>query len=815
MESKDLAKLCENLSIKDEDSEIHHISEEVERDGVKDVDHCLVGKVLSGKRVNIEAFKSVIEQLWSPFGNVDIEMVGENIFMFYFKNPEDRRNIWRRGPWHFDRSLIVLKKPEGTGDISTLYFNKAEFWVQIHDIPIMCMNRRMVKWLAEQIGERWLRLKLNNSESIVMVGLKYKRLPEFCYACGRIGHGISECSDEEAKKEAIKGPVTRFGSWMRAASKEKVKSKTSSQDSGGSLVNERSLGDSGKREGMEIPKMVTTSLAAQKGRSESTETAMSTKPVEKIPETPILVDQADSDKPDKMVVDGPVIGPSELKRIEAQVSRVAPVEKTKTSSELLDYGPDQPNREDNPSSPIKQAESTAREQESKELVNHNLIVKGRKWKRVAREAQRKTKAGLLASPLQRKLLVSIPAMKTMRRNSPSLSKMKISPNTNNGMSILKVASSSQVALLNQGPLRAMIVISWNVRGVGNPRTFTALKRLVKKYSPDLVFLSETKIGSNRANKIEEFWGFDDGFGHIDARIQEENGWIWRFSGIYGEPNPMNRMNSWTLMRHLKEVDNLPWVCSGDFNELFSMKEKLGGSEKAIRDIIQFRQAVEDCDLIYLSFSGPMYTWNNKREGRENIQERLDRAISLGSAIRDDKSKVLVARARRIFGMFNKETGVLLALRDGLLMANFFGLHVKFAEIDFPPVMSILNSNAPYLGDAYFVVKDIKALLSDFGISSCQASSLLGNSLARNLAKLALSSCRDQFWNMDTKRLVIYHGGRWVGNSYEGGLTKWIYIPRGLTYYALVKLVQDVTKVDAARYTIELCSLVSRRILGTP
>ncbi|TXG51801.1 hypothetical protein EZV62_024325 [Acer yangbiense] len=72
----------------------------------------------------------------------------------------------------------------------------------------------------------------------------------------------------------------------------------------------------------------------------------------------------------------------------------------------------------------------------------------------------------------------------------------------------------------------------------------------------------------------------------------------------------------------------------------------------------------------------------------------------------------------------------------------------------------------------------------------------------------------EYMNMDTKRLVIYHGGSWVGNCYEGGLTKWVNVPRGLTYDALVKLVQDVAKVDAARYTIELCSLVSRRILGT-
>ncbi|KAK2660065.1 hypothetical protein Ddye_006598 [Dipteronia dyeriana] len=105
----DIARLYENLSIADEDRSTLELSEDVQRDRVVDVGHCVVGKVLSGKKVNRDAFKTLIEQLWSPFGNVETELVGENIFMFYFNNQIDRDRICQRGLLCFDKSLIALE----------------------------------------------------------------------------------------------------------------------------------------------------------------------------------------------------------------------------------------------------------------------------------------------------------------------------------------------------------------------------------------------------------------------------------------------------------------------------------------------------------------------------------------------------------------------------------------------------------------------------------------------------------------------------------------------------------------------------------
>ena len=127
MSAAELVGLYGNLSLADEDRAVLKIAEEAQLEGAGDVDRSLVGKVLSGKRVNWEALKSLIDQLWNPFGNVEIELIGENTFMFYFVNRDERNRFWHRGPWHFGKSLIVLEKPVGLGAVSKLGFNKAEF----------------------------------------------------------------------------------------------------------------------------------------------------------------------------------------------------------------------------------------------------------------------------------------------------------------------------------------------------------------------------------------------------------------------------------------------------------------------------------------------------------------------------------------------------------------------------------------------------------------------------------------------------------------------------------------------------------------
>lgn len=51
---------------------------------------------------------------------------------------------------------------------------------------------------------------------------------------------------------------------------------------------------------------------------------------------------------------------------------------------------------------------------------------------------------------------------------------------------------SNLALSVAAPSGTMRLLSWNVRGLGNPRILYSLRNLVRVKAPDLVFLPETK-----------------------------------------------------------------------------------------------------------------------------------------------------------------------------------------------------------------------------------------------------------------------------------------------------------------------------------
>ena len=78
--------------------------------------------------------------------------------------------------------------------------------------------------------------------------------------------------------------------------------------------------------------------------------------------------------------------------------------------------------------------------------------------------------------------------------------------------------------------------------------------------------------------------------HIDAIIRDSNEKVkkWPFTRFYGEPDTNKRHVSWEMLRRLKGMSQLPWLCTGDFNEILTSDEKLRGALRPYQQMERFK-----------------------------------------------------------------------------------------------------------------------------------------------------------------------------------------------------------------------------------
>ena len=63
-------------------------------------------------------------------------------------------------------------------------------------------------------------VKLGSGGTKTWVEFKYEKMADFCFLCGRLGHGISECTQEGCKEIGI--GKNKFGPWLRGEAPSKL-----------------------------------------------------------------------------------------------------------------------------------------------------------------------------------------------------------------------------------------------------------------------------------------------------------------------------------------------------------------------------------------------------------------------------------------------------------------------------------------------------------------------------------------------------------------------------------------------------------------
>lgn len=115
--------------------------------------------------------------------------------------------------------------------------------------------------------------------------------------------------------------------------------------------------------------------------------------------------------------------------------------------------------------------------------------------------------------------------------------------------------------------------------------------------------------------------------HIDVEVTNDDSTNWHFTGFYDAPIESRRRDLWNLLRQLKVSSELTWLVMGDFNEILFSFEKKGSRLREERQMRDFREVLEECDLCDLGLSSSWFTWERGRLSSNNIRERLDRGVA--------------------------------------------------------------------------------------------------------------------------------------------------------------------------------------------
>nr|XP_023924931.1 uncharacterized protein LOC112036353 [Quercus suber] len=127
---------------------------------------------------------------------------------------------------------------------------------------------------------------------------------------------------------------------------------------------------------------------------------------------------------------------------------------------------------------------------------------------------------------------------------------------------------------------------------------------------------ETKIGGDRAREISDRLSFD---GAIHTETISYVGGLWMLWNS-------DRMEVTFLASMEQEIHATVKVLARDFNEPLQEDNKFGGRAVSVNMSLLFKECLDKCSMIDIGFSGPHFTWTNRREVQALIQEGINRVF---------------------------------------------------------------------------------------------------------------------------------------------------------------------------------------------
>uniref|UniRef100_A0A803QB76 Reverse transcriptase domain-containing protein n=1 Tax=Cannabis sativa TaxID=3483 RepID=A0A803QB76_CANSA len=237
--------------------------------------------------------------------------------------------------------------------------------------------------------------------------------------------------------------------------------------------------------------------------------------------------------------------------------------------------------------------------------------------------------------------------------SPSPKRRGRPPKVQEGLSPTPKSFKGKNNRRKKGELNTTITSLWEVR---------QLAALIRQFQPEMLLLSETRIPSNKFQRVCNKLKFDDhhyvppvglsgGLGlcwlkGVQCNILKATKYViwgeitsdppgekWHLYATYGPPNGNNKEAFWNAIGDSIISSSLPTLLIGDLNGTLLDYEclnyaKQGNSSKYSFDL---RRMVNRTGLVDLGFIGPIFTWSKNNRGLPvggvMKKARLDRGLA--------------------------------------------------------------------------------------------------------------------------------------------------------------------------------------------
>jgi hypothetical protein len=238
---EDLDGLWKRLSLNDKEDNLFDLSSDSQPDKPT-----LAAKFYTRRVINVEAIARTFKPLWQTRKSFSIQDVGDNMVLIEFEEAADLERVLLGEPWSYDKYLIAFHRLSNEVAVENLPFHLVDFWVQLHNLPVLSMKRKVAVAMGSYIGEvlpspnqeeeavngKYLRVRVrvditkplchgrkislgNGAED--WVSFQYERLPNFCYWCGTPTHGERDCEDWLSTPANLREKPMEYGTWLRAA----------------------------------------------------------------------------------------------------------------------------------------------------------------------------------------------------------------------------------------------------------------------------------------------------------------------------------------------------------------------------------------------------------------------------------------------------------------------------------------------------------------------------------------------------------------------------------------------------------------------